>query len=143
MKSLEKRDSDAFSWNPQNDESLAGVSLRVDRVLGTHHESCSDGTCICVCHGEIMWVVRIRLECLTQQEFIRLDESKHPHDHIHNCQILTIHEEMSWDVSTPTWYACALFVLGTQISPVISGSRLNVRASAMKICSKWQVRRHE
>lgn len=86
--SLQWRNRDAFYWRPEGGESLAETSLRVDRALETHHRSCSDGKSVCVCHGEIMWLIRIRLERLTQSEFLTLDESKDPFDHIHNCQIL-------------------------------------------------------
>jgi hypothetical protein len=35
-----------------------------------------------------MWAFRVRLERLLEDDFIRLDKSKNPHDRIHNAQIL-------------------------------------------------------
>ena len=88
QESLARREADAFYWRPPGGESLAEASLRVDRHFSTAHRSNANGRSITVCHGEIMWIVRIRLERMTQREFARLDASKHPHDRIHNCQIL-------------------------------------------------------
>jgi NAD+ kinase len=85
---LNRRAADGLYWIPPNGESLAQVSLRVDRVLHTLHRECSDKRVIIVSHGEIMWLFRLRLERITQRRFKALLFSSDPHDRIHNCQIL-------------------------------------------------------
>ncbi len=85
---LERRDADSFFWTPPNGESMAQLCLREDRVLNTLHRECSEQNVIMVCHGEVMWAFRLRLERLSQRVFRALDASDDPRDHIHNCQIL-------------------------------------------------------
>lgn len=85
---LRRREADSFFWTPPGGESMAQLCLRVDRVLNTLHRECSDMRVIIVCHGEVMWAFRVRLERMSQQRFRALDESSHPHDHIHNCQVI-------------------------------------------------------
>lgn len=85
---LDRRDRDGFYWAPPGGESMATLCLRVDRVLNTLHRECSDKKVISVCHGEVMWAFRVRLERMTQQRYCELDASKHPHNTIHNCQVL-------------------------------------------------------
>jgi len=78
-----------FFWTPPNGESIAEVCARVDRVLDTlHREAHGFQRAVLVCHGEVMWAFRVRLERLSEREYKRLDLSKDPHDRIHNCQIL-------------------------------------------------------
>ena len=76
-------------WTPPNGESIVDVCERIDRVLDTLHRETRDfQRVIIVCHGEVMWAFRVRLERLSEREYKRLDLSKDPHDRIHNCQIL-------------------------------------------------------
>lgn len=83
-----RRLRDPFLWAPPGGETMVDVCLRVDRILNTLHRECSDKRVIIVCHGEVMWSFRIRLERLMRTQFMKLDISKNPFDHIHNCQIL-------------------------------------------------------
>ena len=85
---LEKRKVDSYFWSPPNGESMAHLCLRIDRVLDTLHRECSDKRVIIVCHGEVMWAFRVRLERMMQDRWQELDNSKKPFDKIHNCQIL-------------------------------------------------------
>lgn len=85
---LQRRRSDTFFWCPPNGESLAQLCLRVDRILFTLHRECADGRVIAVCHGEVMWAFRVRLERMSQTRFRELDRSRDPHDRIHNGQVL-------------------------------------------------------
>lgn len=87
-KDLERREIDSFYWTPPRGESMADLCRRLDRVLGTMHRECADKKVIIVCHGEVMWAIRVRLERMLQSRFQELDNSKHPFDHIHNCQVL-------------------------------------------------------
>jgi len=43
---------------------------------------------VVVCHGEVMWGFRVRVERLTQRRYEELDLSRDPFDHIHNGQII-------------------------------------------------------
>ena len=86
--SLRRKDSEPFHWRPPGGESVADVAHRTDRVLGTLDRECSDGRAILVCHGEVMWTLRVLLERISQDEYKELDLSNHAWDRIHNCQIL-------------------------------------------------------
>lgn len=85
---LDRRAAQSFYWRPPNGESMADLCLRFDRALDTLHRECSDKNVIVVCHGEVMWAARLRLERLDMADWLRLDASKAPKDRIHNCQIL-------------------------------------------------------
>lgn len=87
---LELRKRDSFFWAPpvlpsllsfiptsdvlimQGGESIANVCVRVDHTFNTLRRECSNGRVIIVCHGEVMWAFRVRLERLSQ---IRYDLS--------------------------------------------------------------------
>lgn len=85
---LARKEIDGFFWSPPNGESMAQLCLRIDRVLDTLHRECVNKKVIIVCHGEVMWAFRVRLERMSQERYRTLDTSNHPHDNIHNCQIL-------------------------------------------------------
>ena len=85
---LRRRDRDRFFWLPPGGESLAMVAMRVDRFLAMLNRECSNENVIVVCHGEVMWSFRLRLERMSQAQFHALGRSKDPHDRIHNGQIL-------------------------------------------------------
>lgn len=85
---LQERKRSPFYWRPPNGESMAEMCLRVDRVLDTLHRECDGKRVAIVCHGEVMWGFRVRLERMEEETFLQLDGSKHPHDRIHNCQVL-------------------------------------------------------
>jgi NAD+ kinase len=79
---------DRFFWSPPDGESMATLCLRLDRVLQTLHRECSDKRVVVVCHGEVMWGFRVRLERISQGEYQRLDFSRDPLDKMHNGQVL-------------------------------------------------------
>lgn len=85
---LHRREVEPFFWRPPNGESFADLSLRVDRVLHTLHRECADKRVIIVCHGEVMWAFRVRIERMSQQRFKKLHLSKDSKDRIHNCQLI-------------------------------------------------------
>ncbi len=85
---LDRRAAQSFYWRPPNGESMADLCLRFDRALDTFHRECADKDVVVVCHGEVMWAARLRLERLDMADWLRLDASKAPRDRIHNCQIL-------------------------------------------------------
>ncbi len=86
--SLIERNIDPFYWTPPNGESIAELCLRIDRIIDTLHRECDGKNVVIVCHGEVMWAFRVRLERMSQETFHHLDSSKDPADRIHNCQIL-------------------------------------------------------
>lgn len=86
--SMKERKIDPFYWKPPNGESIADLCLRIDRVIDTLHRECEGKKVIIVCHGEVMWAFRVRLERMSQQRFLELDSSKDPAHRIHNCQII-------------------------------------------------------
>jgi len=86
--SMKEREIDPFYWKPPNGESIADLCLRIDRVIDTLHRECECKKVVIVCHGEVMWAFRVRLERMSQQRFMYLDSSKDPAHRIHNCQII-------------------------------------------------------
>ena len=85
---LKRRELDTFFWTPPNGESMATLCLRIDRVLTTLHRECTDQRVLIVCHGEVMWGFRVRLERMAPERYRLLDQSRDPLDKIHNCQVL-------------------------------------------------------
>jgi NAD+ kinase len=85
---LRRRDLDRFFWTPPGGESMATLCLRVDRIINTLHRECADKRVLIVCHGEVMWAFRVRLERMSQVRYQELDYSKDVLDKIHNCQVL-------------------------------------------------------
>lgn len=88
QEAMEEREIDSFYWTPPNGESLAELCLRVDRMIDTLHRECDGKNVIIVCHGEVMWAFRVRLERMPQETFHLLDKSKNPNHQIHNCQVI-------------------------------------------------------
>jgi NAD+ kinase len=85
---MAKRELDTFFWTPPGGESMADLCLRIDRVLSTLHRECFDKRVLVVCHGEVMWAFRVRLERLSQEQYHALDSNPDPKLKMHNCQVL-------------------------------------------------------
>jgi len=86
---MERRKRDSFFWVPPGGgESTAQLCVRIDHTLNTLRRDCSNKRVIIVCHGEVMWAFRARLERLSQPRFHQLQQSSDPRDTIHNCHIL-------------------------------------------------------
>lgn len=85
---LKEQDEEPFYWKPPDGESLAALAMRLDRVLGSLHREVSTGQALLVCHGEVMWTMRVMLERLSQNTFRRLHLDRDPASRINNCQIL-------------------------------------------------------
>jgi NAD+ kinase len=85
---LKRRELDTFFWTPPGGESMADLCLRIDRIIETLHRDCTDKRVILVCHGEVMWAFRVRLERMSQERYQELDVSSDPKMKIHNCQVL-------------------------------------------------------
>jgi broad specificity phosphatase PhoE len=67
---------------------MASVCLRVDRILNTLHRECADQRVLVVCHGEVMWAFRVRLERMSQERYSELDRSRDTKVKLHNTQVL-------------------------------------------------------
>jgi NAD+ kinase len=110
---LKRREMDTFFWTPPGGESMADLCLRIDRVLDTLHRECVDRRVILICHGEVMWAFRVRLERMPQDRYRELDSSRDPQIKIHNCQVLhytredpqtkTIVPHLNWMRSVCPW----------------------------------------
>ncbi len=85
---LRMRDTEPFFWAPPNGESFASLCLRIDRMIATLARECSNKRVIIVCHGEVMWAFRIRLERMPQRRFKELHLSKDQKHRIYNGQII-------------------------------------------------------
>lgn len=85
---LARRERDGIWWGPSGGETLAGILPRLHAFLGQLHREQPQGSVVVVCHGEVMWAFRVLLERMTMARFRELDESRNPHDRIHNCQVL-------------------------------------------------------
>lgn len=86
---MELRSRDSFFWAPPGGESIANVCVRVDHTFNTLRRECSNKQrVIIVCHGEVMWAFRVRIERLSQIRYHQLRSSKDPKDSIHHAQIL-------------------------------------------------------
>jgi broad specificity phosphatase PhoE len=87
-RSMKEKKEHPLLWKPINGTSIADLCLRIDRMCDTLHRECSEMSVGIVCHGEVMWAFRTRLERIPFERFNQLDVSKDPHDRIHNCQII-------------------------------------------------------
>jgi len=83
---LRKRDS--FFWAPPGGESIAQICVRVDHTFNTMRRECSRQRVIIVCHGEVMWAFRVRVERLNSVRFHKLQSSQDKRELIHNGTIL-------------------------------------------------------
>lgn len=83
-----KRREHGMLWTPFGGESVARACERIDRVIHTLHRECSEMKVIIVCHGEIMWAFRCRLERMSIWQYLELENNRHPHNKINNGQIL-------------------------------------------------------
>jgi broad specificity phosphatase PhoE len=87
---MRRRERDGFFYASPGGESMATLCLRIDKILGTLHRECTDKDVIIVCHGEVIWAFRIRIERLTEKRFNALyhSDKENSHEKINNCQII-------------------------------------------------------
>ena len=85
---LKRRELNRFYYAPPGGESLAAVAQRADRLLGILNHECRDKRAIVVAHGEVIWAMRTRLERMSQDTFMELQESGRMVDQIHNGHVL-------------------------------------------------------
>lgn len=85
---MERKEIDPFLWAPGGGESIASVALRLRTPISTLHRECSDMNVVWVCHGEVMWAVRILLERMTPWRYLELHASKDLQHKINNGQVI-------------------------------------------------------
>lgn len=85
---LRRKDLDRFLFAPPGGESMADVAFRTNSIIAQLHRECADRRVIIVCHGEVMWAMRTRLERMSLRRYRDLTASRRTTDHIHNGQIL-------------------------------------------------------
>ncbi|RHY32072.1 hypothetical protein DYB32_002904 [Aphanomyces invadans] len=85
---LKRRDLDRFYYAPPGGESLATVAQRVDRLMCALHRELPGKKVLLVCHGDVMWALRTRLERMSQDTFRELQLSGRMVDQLHNGHIL-------------------------------------------------------
>lgn len=112
---FQRRATDPLYWMPPAGESMATVSLRVERFL---HNLSGEGvrSAIVVCHGDVMRAFRLRIEHLQRQRFIHLERSGDPLAQIHFCQIIGYsrqHPETKDESPEFTW-TCSVNPLDSQ-----------------------------
>jgi len=110
---LRRRARDVFFWEPPGGESLANMCLRIDRFLHILEEECSGLRVLVVCHGNIMEGFRLRLESMTQRDYLEWQSDPDPRSKINNCQIFhytrrnphtsQIHNSFKWFKSICPW----------------------------------------
>ena len=61
---MRRQELDAFLYSPPSGESLAQVAERVDRFVQKQHTKRPQQRIVVVCHGEVMWALRTRIERL-------------------------------------------------------------------------------
>ena len=83
--SREQKARHAFYWRPQDGESIADLCQRVNRVLDTLWRDNDSHNVIVVCHEEVMWAFRMRLEKLAPEDYLKLDQDEALK--VHNCQV--------------------------------------------------------
>lgn len=86
-----------FFWIPPNGESMAHLCLRADRFLNTLHRECPGGKVVVVCHGDLMWAFRIRIERLSQGKYAEYKKSDDFKNKILNGQVLHYTRRMTPD----------------------------------------------
>jgi len=83
--SLRIKELDAYYFQPPSGESIAGVCLRIEHWLSDLKKSSSGLRVVCVCHGNVMKALRIRIEKIKQQDWIELENSVNTTE---NCHII-------------------------------------------------------
>lgn len=85
---LKRRALDRFLFAPPGGESMADVAFRTNSIISQLHRECADRKVIIVCHGDVMWAMRTRLERMSLRRYRDLSASRRVTDHIHHGQIM-------------------------------------------------------
>mmetsp|Transcript_37427 Transcript_37427/g.47723 ORF Transcript_37427/g.47723 Transcript_37427/m.47723 type:complete len:693 (+) Transcript_37427:164-2242(+) len=85
---MKRMDRDYFLYQPPGGESMADVTLRVDRILSLMHRELPDKRAILVAHCDVLWALRQRLEKMSLSRFQELRQSPRAQHQLHHGQIL-------------------------------------------------------
>lgn len=84
---MEKREINPYYFAAPGGESLADVLVRARvGILATLYRRFPNKRAIVVTHGNMMWPIRIIMEGLLPEEYLKLKNAKNPRDKINNCQ---------------------------------------------------------
>ena len=88
-KIMEERKRDSFYWAPPNGESIAHMKLRIERVMNWIRKNVpNNGAAIIIANKDIMESVRIKIEHISQMDYME-KIIQPPKNHIlHNCSVL-------------------------------------------------------
>jgi broad specificity phosphatase PhoE len=90
----ERLERDGIWGRPKGGETLHQMSIRIKGFIDTLARRFSQKSVVAVCHGEVMWAFRLRLERMTVDQFRALespkgrDKRKPDLNKINNCQVL-------------------------------------------------------
>jgi len=85
---MKKRDANRFYFAAPGGESLADVVIRARvGILATLYRELPNQRGIVVSHGNMMWPIRIIMEGILPDDYLKLREAKNPADKINNCQV--------------------------------------------------------
>jgi len=78
---MARRNRDTFYYAPPGGESLADCALRVESWLNHLGQTSSGLRVICVCHGNIIKAIRIRIEKIAQKQWSSIGD-------LQNCEVI-------------------------------------------------------
>ncbi len=88
-RNLAQRKINSFYWAPHDGESMARLCERLQSgIIDTLHRRATNDRAILVCHGEVLWGMRIMLERIPGHRFVELDAVHHGPDEIYNGQVI-------------------------------------------------------
>lgn len=88
LKEQSRHLEEALYWTPPGGESLITVGLRLAEVLRELGRRHPGGRALLVCHGEVMWAMRVRMAHLSQRAYRELSMSADPREWVHNGQVM-------------------------------------------------------
>lgn len=83
------RKRDSFYWAPPNGESLAHMKLRIERVMSWIRKNVpSSGAAIVVANKDVLESVRIKIEQISQMDYMEKIIQPPKRHTLHNCSVL-------------------------------------------------------
>jgi broad specificity phosphatase PhoE len=129
---INRKHLDAFYFAPSGGESIASCCIRIERWLQDIRVNCPGFRIVCVCHGNILKSLRIRLERMSQENWHLLDTDEYK---TNNCQVIhytrrdprtgKVSKNLDWVRSVCPWDERRSTNMWKQIQrPVFSNSML-------------------
>lgn len=86
---MKEKSRDSFYWTPPNGESIAHLTLRTERVIHWIRNRVPEtGAVIIVTHKDVMECIRIRMERISQMEYMSKISQPPQYNKLHYCSIL-------------------------------------------------------